>query len=167
MSQPQWHGGSHCGAVPQHHPVPQVPCRVPPGPGSLAVGLQEHLLQDTGVAFTESLRNFGFQPESSSNQEKKKTLLCSLVLHTAGKDELWSCRWCRQPPGHGSAPEQAEIPAYKVFPAERGDLPRGAKQGLPRQLTEHLREPTVFLHSLLCKNKVNNSCNLGNKMEKA
>lgn len=81
---------------------------------------------------------------------------------------------CGAAGGAGSPPGTAQLRSRqkslrtpKVFPAERGDLPRGAEQGLPRQLTEHLREPTVFLHSLLCKNKVNNSCNLGNKMEKA
>lgn len=68
---------------------------------------------------------------------------------------------------HSSGAGRNPCVHQKVFPAERGELPGGAEQGLPRQLTEHLREPTVFLHSLLCKNKVNNSCNLGNKMEKA
>lgn len=99
------------------------------------MGLQEHSLQDTSVAFTESPRNFGFQPESSSNEEKKKkkSLLCSLVLHTAGKDELWSCRWCRQPPRHGTAPEQAEIPAStkKSSLQREGNCPGGLSRGCP------------------------------------
>lgn len=43
------------------------------------MGLQEHLLQDMGVAFTESLRNFGFQPESSSNEEKKEKITAVLA----------------------------------------------------------------------------------------
>lgn len=41
-----------------------------------------------------------------------------------------------------------------------------AEHWLLREQT-HVREAGVFLHALLCKNKVNNSCNPSNKMEKS
>lgn len=81
---------------------------------------------------------------------------------------------CGAAGGAGSPPGMAQLRSRqkslrtpKSLPCRERGPARGGEQGLPRQLTEHLREPTVFLHSLLCKNKVNNSCNLGNKMEKA
>lgn len=49
--------------------------------------------------------------------------------------------------------------------AGKAFLGRGMRwlRGDPAQL----RGPGFFLHSLLCKNKVNNSCNLGSTMEEA